>query len=161
MEPLASHYEEVLQQSGVEFQSHLVACDIFSSVTGHQLQRKACTPKYWTKNMTSTVRFSQALTQCMDAHPAAATIVEIGPHAALKGPVAEILRSIEKGDVAYFHSCSRGENDYVSLLKSAGAMISHGTQLDSAKFNSEVHTTAAHSLPYEYGNVLPDLPRYH
>ena len=160
MLPLAPQYERTLQQSGVKSQGPSVACDMFSSVTGLKLEPEECTPTYWKDNMTSMVLFYEALAQCMYAHPGVTTIVEIGPHPALKAPVAEILRTIGRNDVDYFHSCSRERNDFVSLLESTGALIAHGVQLDLAKVNAEVETTEAESLSYEHGNVLTDLPRY-
>jgi len=156
----AARYETLLRQAGVSRTYIPPTCKMFSSVTGQEIEVEDCTPMYWKDNMVSTVLFSQALSRSIGAHPAIGAVVEIGPHPALKGPIAEMLKGLDKTDVEYFHTFSRGENDFVSLLANIGALIAHGAQLSLAKVNADIDPSKPGSLGYKFGSLLTDLPRY-
>ena len=132
---------------------------MFSSVTSGRLDPKDCSPAYWTRNLVSTVRYASALTACMIHSPEGSVILEVGPHPALKGPSQEILRSIGKDSVPYFHSCVRGKDDFRTLLDTAGAMIAHGVPLKTPNINAREVVNGSDSI-YELGNALIDLPSY-
>ena len=65
--------------------------------------------------MTSTVKFQAAFTECINARPKVAVIVEIGPHPALKGPVQEVLRTLGNYNTVYVPTCIRSHQDYETL----------------------------------------------
>ena len=160
MLPLGTPYENLLRQSGVRSSTPPIACGMFSSVTGHELKSDHCTPEYWRDNLTSMVRFSEALVQCIRAHPSTANIVEIGPHPALKGPVTETLTSAGNSNIKYFHSCLREENDFISLLNSAGEMLTQGVRMNLDMVNAEPDALSSGTGDYITGKVLTDLPKY-
>ena len=156
----AARYETLLRQAGVSRTCIPPTRRMFSSVTGQGIEAEDCTPMYWKDNMVSTVLFSHALSRSVAAYPAIGAIVEIGPHPALKRPVAETLRDIGRTDVEHFHTCFRDENDFVSLLANIGTLIAHGAQLSLAKVNAAIRPTKPGSPGYKFGNLLTDLPRY-
>ena len=160
MSPLAPSYESLLEESSVRPQSPETTCNMFSSVFGRKLVSAETKSGYWRDNMTSTVQFSKALEKCIHAYPAATNIIEIGPHPALKGPVTEILKHINRSDVQYLHTCSRGENDFTSLLQNIGTLLANGTHMNLAMINAVTKEDGSGKPRYIYGNVLTDLPRY-
>ncbi|KAI4198186.1 MAG: hypothetical protein LQ350_005422 [Teloschistes chrysophthalmus] len=135
MLPLASPYQLLLGQAGVTH-SDEPNCSMFSSVTGQTLIPKHLTPSYWARNMTSTVRFAGATSECLENNPTVDSIIEIGPHPALKGPIQEILRQRRKDSLHYFTTCRRGADDYESMLNTAGEMIAAGSPLDLRAVNA-------------------------
>lgn len=159
MFPLAPIYEDRLLQAKVTSLRGKAECTMHSSVYGRRMDASEYTPAYWKQNMTSTVKFCTALEDCLDAHPNAAAIIEIGPHSALKGPVKEILHALGKSCVGYVPTCKRGQRDFENLLLSAGAMIGVGLPLQISNINAREVFNGIQSC-HEPGNVLTDAPSY-
>ena len=70
-----------------------------SSLQGRLIETTELGPSYWVENLTCPVRFSEAVqSMCKpvgaSSDPAVDVLIEIGPHAALEGPVKQILKSI-------------------------------------------------------------------
>nr|ADA79525.1 polyketide synthase [Delitschia winteri] len=92
---------KVLPGNGVKF---------FSSVTGEQADVSILGPDYWVSNMVGEVKFSQSFNRlCHESGIDGSTtsrkrnklspvhsVVEIGPHSALAGPIKQILKADEK-----------------------------------------------------------------
>ena len=81
----------ILKGNGVKF---------FSSVTGKNMETSKLGSEYWVSNLVGEVKFAQSLLQLSsyDSHDSSSQIqrlVEIGPHAALGGPIKQILDSSE------------------------------------------------------------------
>lgn len=96
---------------------------MISSVTGTVASRSdLIAPEYWVQNMTSTVRFSDAVLQ-LAAHTGRkrkvlgqkasrnsssnlgiSDMIEVGPHHALRGPVRECLQAAGKADTIQYHA---------------------------------------------------------
>ena len=152
-------YEKALLDANVSFQDTLPGCDMFSSVTGRKMTAKECVPSYWKNNMLSTVRFSAAVSECLKCHPDIPVVLEIGPHPALKGPAQEVLRSLGKDSINYFHSCFRGKDDFEALLESASAMIARGLSLSTPNINSREIVNRL-ECKHEFGNILTNFPSY-
>ena len=159
MQPLAPQYQERLSNAGVGLQSGSAQCQMFSSVTGGDIEPSELTCSYWVNNMTSTVRFSAAIEKCMHDSPLDTAFIELGPHPALRGPALEVLRTLGRNNADHFQTCTRGEDDLESLLRSAGSMIAADVQLDTPKINAQevVNCLECH---HEVGNVLTDIPSY-
>ncbi|KAB8238375.1 uncharacterized protein BDW43DRAFT_306237 [Aspergillus alliaceus] len=108
-----------------------------SSVVGRTLRQSMVEPQYWVNNLTSAVRFSDALTETvldeLDQVKIDA-LVEIGPHPALKGPVRQTLASLDL-DIPHVGTLARGADDFQSLLTTAGQLYSLGYAIDLAKVN--------------------------
>ena len=155
----AAEYTKALIKANVSWRDSPERCDMFSSVTGRKMTAEECTPSYWKNNMLSTVRFSTAVSQCIKYHPNISSMLEVGPHPALKGPAQEILRSLGKDSVTYFHSCVREKDDFETLLESAGAMIARGMSLKTPNLNAREIVDGLECTS-KAGNVLTDLPCY-
>ena len=159
MFPLAPIYEDKLVQAKVTSLRGKAQCTMYSSVYGRSVDASEYAPTYWKQNMTSTVKFCAALEECIAVHPNAASIIEIGPHSALKGPVQEILYALGKSYVGYLPTCMRGHPDFENLLLSAGSLIGMGLPLRISNVNAREVFDGARSR-YEPGNVLINLPSY-
>lgn len=160
MLPLATGYQQLLERVGTCYEDADSQCKMFSSVTGLAMTSDDCTPTYWSRNMTSTVQFYPAIEKILEDIRSLTTVIEIGPHPALKGPTTESVRALGKGSIEYFQTCSRGNNDFESLFDSLGSIIAHGVPLDFRNINArEAVLGSQHN--YEYGNVITDLPTYH
>ena len=159
MFPLAVKHEDKLVQARVTPLRQATKCDMYSSVHGRRIHASECTPGYWKQNMTSTIKFQAAFTECINTRPKTAVIVEIGPHPALKGPVHESLRALSKSNTAYVPTCIRGQQDYETLLSGAGELIGIGLPLRLSNINAHATVTGL-QCRYRPGNFLVDAPRY-
>ncbi|KAH0544910.1 Type I Iterative PKS [Glutinoglossum americanum] len=156
--PVAARYERALIDAKVSPLTFATKCQMFSSVIGQSLMAEACLPSYWKQNMVSTVRFAAALTSCIESCPEISAIVEIGPHPALQGPAMDVIRSLSKASVRYFHSCLRGRDDLEALLDSASAMIACGVPIETPSINAREVVNGLKCI-HKPGNVLTDLPK--
>ncbi|KAH6989651.1 polyketide synthase [Ilyonectria sp. MPI-CAGE-AT-0026] len=110
----------------------------YSSLLGNKLDLTASLgPSYWVENLTKPVLFSSAMQELYnDGKPD--VIVEIGPHAALKGPIQQILKSISQQaatEVKYFSSLVRKQDATNTTLKLAGDLFVKGQTLDFGLIN--------------------------
>ncbi|PWY84422.1 polyketide synthase [Aspergillus eucalypticola CBS 122712] len=119
----------------------------FSSVTGKQEQDLPLDAAYWQRNLESPVLFRAAVSELLD-HVDNVAFLEIGPHAALAGPVRQILTARSSSNSApYIAAMSRGENCVESFLTALGKLF---------QLNFPVNLNAL----YPSGSCLPGLPRY-
>jgi acyl transferase domain-containing protein len=134
-------------------------CNMYSSVTGQRMRPGQVTPCYWKDNMTSTVQFEAALTECLKNHTGDCLLLEIGPHPALKGPTKEILQFEKNAPAEYFHTLFRQRNDMEALLENVGGMIAAGVPVRRRNVNGKEIVDGL-NCTYEYGPVLKNLPTY-
>ncbi|KAL1613384.1 Type I Iterative PKS, partial [Diplodia seriata] len=109
-------------------------------------------PGYWRANLEKSVQFSLALQNM--AATGSHHLVEIGPHAALKGPLSQIRTALglAEADLPYSPTLLRGEDGDRCLKQLAGSLFLHGhDELDFAAVNV-----------YSPASVAPiaDLPPY-
>lgn len=78
-------------------------------------------------------------------------IVEVGPHAALKGPINQTLQSMSENQARYLPTLVRGSDATKTVLDLAGRMFIMGSSLDFAAANKTNANSAC---------VLTDLPSY-
>lgn len=119
-------------------------------------------PSYWRENLESPVRFTQALEALLtDETLKINTIIEVGPHSALAGPIRQIRDGLGKSskDLEYISCLARGENATTRLLDLAGSLFVKGYAIDLANVNAIEHE-AAGVIERSQGKVLVDLPRY-
>ncbi|KAK2053251.1 hypothetical protein LY76DRAFT_668243 [Colletotrichum caudatum] len=128
---------------------------LFSSVTGQVEGAETVTcAQYWAKNLVSPVRFSEAITLITN-ESSANVLVEVGPHAALKGPINQILQSLEqdqKDSITYVPSLVRGTHDAKGVLQLAGRLYAMGLSINFLAVNG--------TGPMSGHRVLADLPSY-
>ncbi|KAL4790315.1 acyl transferase domain-containing protein [Aspergillus venezuelensis] len=95
-----------------------------SSVTGGPVQDVAdLNSQYWSRNLTSPVLFSPAVSKVVET-VSNALFVEIGSQSVLSGPLREIAPS-----VPHISTLVRGDNAYISLLRTAGRLF-QSTDID-------------------------------
>ncbi|KAI0854080.1 hypothetical protein F5Y00DRAFT_250253 [Daldinia vernicosa] len=147
---------------------------MISSVTGslidpHNLSRG----EYWVKNMVQPVLFTDALSRLCSQSSSSIVkkldgrhhrmvsvnhLVEIGPHAALQGPVRDILRSInQEKNVAYISILRRKVSAIHSTLEAAGRLHCAGYALDLDRVNRPM---AAGNTSAASPKALSTLPEY-
>ncbi|GKZ33156.1 type I Iterative Polyketide synthase (PKS) [Aspergillus brasiliensis] len=163
MEPAAASYQAAIEPycaaERTQFKSNGTTTDrgrFFSSVTG----RTECvdviqSASYWTENLLRPVKFSQAmeniLSQLGSDRRTVTAIIELGPHATLKGPIHQILQSKSEIQAGYLPTLLRECNNTETLLDLAGRMFTMGSSLNLAAVNNTISKDA---------RVLTDLPSY-
>lgn len=144
---------------------------MISSVTTRRITRaETSRSEYWVQNMVSPVRFSEAITRLTSqsretltkklggAHQKSIVVhdlIELGPHAALQGPVKEILQTIPRGEeVTYSSLILRGPSALDATLRVAGRFHCMGYPLNLMEVNQIGNTLGRkHAL-------LTNLPEY-
>ncbi|OQE02483.1 hypothetical protein PENSOL_c002G05636 [Penicillium solitum] len=135
----------------------------FSSTDGGLLQEPKLDNRYWTNNLTGQVLFSDSLSAMCRYNESIGgekrgidILVEVGPHAALKGPVAQVIKSIAKSqDIAYFPTLVRGTNGVHTMHELAASLLLKGFPIDLEKANFG----NTPNLSKQFA-VLGDLPSY-
>ena len=138
---------------------------MFSSVTGSQVASSELNASYWVKNMVSPVQFVKAVGSLVSTPPSGArrrrreglaidTLLEIGPHSALQGPLKQILAANGRSDdTTYLSVLHRGQDAVTTSLEAVGKLWTMGQPLNMLNVNSiEADPKALLSLP--------DLPGY-
>ncbi|RAQ99355.1 KR domain-containing protein [Stemphylium lycopersici] len=136
---------------------------IFSSVTGTRIDpRELSKPSYWVRNLTSTVRFSDALSAMITGGDLKAKIprqalhivVEIGPQAALRRPVQDTLNTVLHEDQWLYATAIKANSGDESTLETVGLLWAHGIDVDI----DSVNTASAQMVGAP--RMLVDLPAY-
>lgn len=138
MYPLAPGLEKALNKCST-FIPQPATCRMFSTVTSRVADPTKMGGIYWATNMVQSVRFSDGLTGIVfdDLDQQNVDIlVEIGPHAVLKGPSNQILKSL-KLEIPYVASLTRGTPDFECLLTCAGQLFSLGYPVDLVAVNQD------------------------
>ena len=133
----------------------------FSSLLGRKISTLALGSSYWVSNLKSPVQFSRSLLSCCSldqdgpiSEDSVTHLVEIGPHAALRGPIRDILTAGPKTKhrIGYSTTLVRDENAVASTLNMASELFMKGCDLSMSTIN----------FPKEgyKPRVLPDLSPY-
>lgn len=137
---------------------------MFSSVTCTIIDFEELDASYWVRNMTNPVRFSDAVKAILQYSESRvrrktpvnwSAMVEIGPHEALKGPLNQIMQSIDSKlatSMLYTGLVLRGQDAASTALKAAGVLWSSGHSVDLLRLNQEGSN--------EHLISLTDLPSY-
>lgn len=145
-----------MKQYGASYEKHLKPfvrsvepiVPFYSSVTGKQLVGDGCLdPEYWRRNMESPVLFNTALRSALKPRKERMVLIEIGPHPALKGPIGQILRDINRNEISHVGTLQRGKICSDSILETAGSLFLQNVPLDW-------------SVICPPGKVIRDLPQY-
>ncbi|KAM0256221.1 hypothetical protein ACHAQJ_005092 [Trichoderma viride] len=121
----------------------------FSSVTTKQIKRSGqLGPSYWRQNLENPVLFSPAVQLMMHSAVVDTVYLEIGPHAALSGPLRDIFKSVQMSSAStYVSTLIRNESGHKSILSSLGRL-----------YQEAVPVNIAATAPGR--TVLTDLPNY-
>ena len=121
---------------------------MFSSVSGNAIESADLGAPYWVSNMLQPVKFSQALSNlCNHSNsskdrkrrsrkPYVDTLFEIGPHAALQGPINQILdKDDRRTNVTYISCLMRGQNACITALEAVGKLFQQGLPANISNVN--------------------------
>ncbi|PSN61205.1 hypothetical protein BS50DRAFT_562674 [Corynespora cassiicola Philippines] len=131
----------------------------FSSLLGREASVSELDASYWVQNLTCAVRFDEAVqSMCQsvgDSKTGVNFLVELGPHAALQGPIKQILKHVggPAAKIPYSSVLSRKKNADQTALALVGSLFVKGSGLNMAEINFPK------PLPRP-PQVLTDMPRY-
>lgn len=143
MQAVASAYEDML--ATIEPRDPKIP--FFSSVTGSLVSNTRLDAKYWVKNLTSPVLFLSAVSGLLKLSSSSKTLLEIGLHSALAGPLREVFNSLNVSKHEYFGTLVRNKNADAALLTCLGNLFSRGHHIDFTAVTPQ-------------GRTLNDLPNY-
>ncbi|CAG9950403.1 unnamed protein product [Clonostachys rosea f. rosea IK726] len=162
MEPMSAEYTKML--GNIErgnWSSAAPQPQFFSSTYGTLIDpTKLQEAAYWTTNLVSPVRFHESVSCMFEAISKTETgethlitdVLEIGPHAALKGPLRNITEEVRgNGIVKYHNVLKRGEPDVQSAMQGAGSLFNRGFSVD---------LVAVNKIEGEEPTMMIGLPRY-
>ncbi|KAI0205864.1 hypothetical protein F4808DRAFT_447810 [Astrocystis sublimbata] len=137
-----------------------------SSVTGLKVEEMRLDIAYWCENLRNRVRFDTAV-QALghdDQFKTVKILTEIGPHSTLKGPLKQIIAE-HNFDLQYVGSLIRGQDDAVSLLRTAGELHVRGFDINFDRINAINPAPLPIESKHTGGNkrqarYLVDLPPY-
>lgn len=92
MQMIADTYDDAI--SNIQPNNPTTPVAFFSSLRGKKIPTSDLGPRYWVENLTNPVLFATALKALIEEQ-SPDTIIEIGPHAALKGPIMQSLKSMQ------------------------------------------------------------------
>ncbi|KAI1389751.1 ketoacyl-synt-domain-containing protein [Hypoxylon trugodes] len=102
--------------------------EFFSSLRSREVSINELGPQYWVENLTNPVRFTTALkVLCEESKPD--ILVEVGPHAALKGPIMQTLKTLDFSSSkapTYMPTLVRGRDATETTLELAGQLFVRG-----------------------------------
>lgn len=127
-----------------------------SSVLGRVAESSTLDAAYWVLNLTSPVLFPDALEKmCKHEGGTPNLLIEVGPHAALKGPIGDTLKhlGLTPAKIAYAPTIVRKGNAVETLMNTAAAAYIRGVNIDPYAVNFPCTGAQNHSF-------LTDLPRY-
>jgi acyl transferase domain-containing protein len=121
-----------------------------SSVTGDLVTHSDLGPEYWIRNLVSPVLFSnavQALSKSTGQRRRRAKVgesaldflLEVGPHAALKGPLRQILQDQAITNFTYRSMILRGEDAVKTATETAGILHCHGVRVSVSEVSNFQH----------------------
>lgn len=129
----------------------------FSSVSGSEVFASDLSPDYWVQNLVDQAKLVDAVhSLCFDTGTSAEsapkqlskflmpkkaaidTLIEIGPHAELAGPIKQILKSdrrLTRAQVNYESVLARGMDATVTALDAAASLVCQGYPVDLGAVN--------------------------
>ncbi|KAL9009887.1 MAG: hypothetical protein Q9173_005125 [Seirophora scorigena] len=138
MTPIASEYKDLLESkdlSAAKMPPTERRCRMMSTVSNAFLADKRTDPAYWALNLENPVLFNQAIAGLTHEMPDLDTIVEIGPHPALSGPIKHISAATDKV-LSYLPTLKREENDVDQLSTLAGELWARNSSIDISEVTS-------------------------
>lgn len=168
----AAYHSGAMKQISEEYRKSMeaiqpaLASDVrmVSSVISKPVKDQLLDASYWVSNLVSPVRFSDALKrliQPVEGTDEASrgnqihTILEIGPHSQLKGPVEQTLQTLKadlKTPVTYVATLIRNTDAEASMLECMAQLRLHGHNVDLHLANN--------CLDRRRPQLLMDVPPY-
>ncbi|KAF2167650.1 hypothetical protein M409DRAFT_65790 [Zasmidium cellare ATCC 36951] len=159
MEAVAASYSAAITAYSPSTSHSTVA--LISTVTGVQQHAETFSASYWVRNLVQPVQFLAAINTLLSTLGSSSNtptvLVEIGPHAALKGPISQILQSPSNqipGTIpkpTYVSALVRGSSPDRTVVELAGRLLVLGCSVDIAQVNGTNDKNA---------HVVTNLPLY-
>ncbi|KAM0715744.1 hypothetical protein Q7P37_008258 [Cladosporium fusiforme] len=127
----------------------------FSSLRGNQIQTDELHSRYWVENLTNPVLFATALQALVGEHEPD-ILIEIGPHAALKGPIMQtlnIMKTTLKTMPGYLPTLVRGRDAVETCLAMVAQLFIRGYQ--GLQYLNINHARAEQEKPELISNLFP------
>ena len=156
MKNVATFYRDTIRD--IQPRTAKPGIQMVSSVSGEFLRGDELGPEYWVENLVSPVRFSDALSTCLQLGRENTTasprlVVEIGPHSALRSPILETLKNaLALHSTSYLFCLYRRRDAVDAWMALMGELFSRGVSLDLNRVN-RLHDRSGIK-------VLTDLPSY-
>ncbi|OKL61272.1 hypothetical protein UA08_03198 [Talaromyces atroroseus] len=161
MLPCGDRYVEALKACGVRVKKdRSSSCAWFSSVSGSDKPMTAVEElqdEYWRDNMTKSVLFSEAVQNAFASDDQMNLGLEVGPHPALKGPVAQNVNDDRSTPFSYSGVLSRGQNDIEAFADGLGFVW---TQLGANGVDFQAYEKAATGSKSPPPRLVTGLPLY-
>lgn len=155
MQPIADDYGRCLAHMALVPPAQRNGIPMYSCVTGEAITSRDLGSEYWARSVVACVRFSDAVAQLCASSPVD-MLVELGPHAALAGPVKQILEGRQvlesskpdrEAPIHYQSALVRGHDARRSALAVVATLLVRGYRVK-------------HLRPSPHLSPLPDLPAY-
>jgi acyl transferase domain-containing protein len=159
MQPCARAYLDSLRRCKIEYTTVRQSCSWISSVHGFEMDSSSdpVSDQYWLDNLVNPVLFCEAVCQAHADHGPFTSILEVGPHPALKGPTTQTLQHFAQVAVPYHGTLSRGTDDVLSFLESLGLLWTNSPSLSIDFFSfAEAMGNGVSETP----QILKGLPSY-
>jgi acyl transferase domain-containing protein len=170
MKEISQEYFDLINGIEKDSECHREAIMI-SSVTGERVSPDILLqPDYWVSNMVSPVKFVDAVGHLFSRsarrirkkldlshrdHFNINWLVEVGPHAALQGPVRDILTELPSvTNIGYSSVIMRKQTAVSSMITAMGQVKCLGYPVDLDKINYPKGKSSRRPM------ILPDLPSY-
>ncbi len=126
MLPCAEPYLEAMATCKIEVGTPNPHCRWFSSVLGGEEMGSTTSAvlagSYWRDNLVQPVLFSQALEKAVSQVSDIGLVMEVGPHAALKGPASLTIEEKLSRSVPYTSLLARNSNDLECFADAVGSV---------------------------------------
>ena len=159
MQPSSQPYIASLKACGIKPKYPRSDCAWISSVFGDRIEEAASLESlastYWNDNMLKPVLFSVAIEQAMQNEQAFDLALEVGPHAALKGPALQTIKQVTGNSLTYGATLTRGMNDVAAISGTFGFLMTH-TPTSSIKLETYTRSFQSDVQP----RLLTGLPTY-
>lgn len=115
---------------------------------------------YWRSNLESPVRFAKAVSNLLsDEGLGIGALIELGPHPALKGPLNNIAKALNK-EIPHVASLKRGEDARRLLIELAGTLFALNAEVNLVAVNAVDDKTNEGIRALAHGTTAIDLPPY-
>lgn len=165
MDDVAATYEEYLQSSEHPRAECITRprVPMFSATRPQHIydQVDQVKPLYWVDNLRRPVMFRQAVQLMLTEMANINTLIEVGPHTALSGPLRDIFQAMNKPSLEYLPTLSRGKHDGEQMLRLAGNLWARDSSLDLARVLSAESLADDSTIETKPTRLLVDLPPYH
>ena len=130
-----AYHSPHMVEPAIHYCHALESCNISPSETGNgtawissvyrsavDVDAERLKSSYWIDNMTQPVLFYEAVQQAVQKSQQFGCVVEVGPHPALKGPTAQILKDTKVKSLPYASLLDRTKDDSIAFSDFLGFM---------------------------------------